>query len=145
MNALAQHLVEPPTSRRGALLAAIMLTAITVVHLIDGPGSLEDQFYVGALELALAIACIPLAILLVINPIRDLWIAIASLTTLALAVYVASRTIGLPGATDDIGNWNETLGILNVLTELTVIAIAAIAIANHSKAARSQTARKPLK
>jgi hypothetical protein len=28
----------------------------------------------------------------------------------ALAIYRAIRTSGLPGATDDIGNWGEMLG-----------------------------------
>jgi hypothetical protein len=131
MNSIRRHLAQPPISRRGAVVTAAVLTAVAVVHLIDGPVTLKDQFYIGALELALAVACIPLAILLIIDPMRDLWIAVAGLTTLALACYIASRTTGLPGSTDDIGNWKGTLGILNMLTEFVVIVIATRAIVVH--------------
>lgn len=65
-----------PASRRAALLTAIMLIGTAVVHLIDGPGSLNDTFYVGALELALAAACVPLALVLIVQPARAVWIAI---------------------------------------------------------------------
>jgi len=131
MNGIRRHLAQPPISRRGAVLTATVLTVVAVVHLIDGPAALNDQFYIGALELSLAVACIPLAILLIIDPMRDLWIAVVGLTTLALACYIASRTTGLPGATDDIGNWKETLGILNMATELIVIVIATRAVVVH--------------
>jgi hypothetical protein len=113
-----------PASRGAALLTAIMLIATAVVHLIDGPGSLDDTFYVGALELALAAACVPLALVLIAQPARAVWIAIVSLVSVALAIYLASRTSGLPGATDDIGNWGETLGIFNVAAEFAVILLA---------------------
>jgi hypothetical protein len=119
MNGIRRHLAQPPISRRGAVLTATVLTVVAVVHLIDGPATLNDQFYIGALELSLAVACIPLAILLIIDPMRDLWIAVVGLTT------------GLPGATDDIGNWKETLGILNMATELIVIVIATRAVVVH--------------
>jgi hypothetical protein len=31
-------------------------------------------------------------------------------------------------STDDIGNWGQTLGLINVVTELSVIALAARAV-----------------
>jgi hypothetical protein len=101
-----------------------VLIVTAVVHLIDGSRSLDDTFYVGALELALAAACVPLALVLIAQPARAVWIAIISLVSVALATYLASRTSGLPGATDDIGNWGETLGILNVAAESAVILLA---------------------
>jgi hypothetical protein len=40
------------------------------------------------------------------------------------AGYVINRTVGLPQATDDIGNWTEPLGLASLLVEGFVIAIA---------------------
>ncbi|HET8979653.1 MAG TPA: hypothetical protein VFN87_15940 [Solirubrobacteraceae bacterium] len=119
---------QSPVARRLAPLAALGLGAVCVVHLIDGPGSLTDQFYVGALELALAAACLPLAILLLIRPLPVLWSTALALNLAGLLVFVASRTVGLPGSTDDIGNWGQTLGIVSVIAEGGVIVTAAAAL-----------------
>lgn len=117
-----------PVSRPLAVPAAIALLALALVHVLDGPGSLSAQFYVGALELALAAACVPLALLLLTYPVRLFWLSAAALCTLALLVYIASRTVGLPGSTDDIGNWSQTLGVLSVACELAVIALATLVV-----------------
>ncbi|HZE06952.1 MAG TPA: hypothetical protein VE127_17120 [Solirubrobacteraceae bacterium] len=119
---------QSPIARLLAPLAALGLGVACVVHLIDGPGSLTDQFYAGALELALAAACLPLAILLLVRPLPILWSTALALNLAGLLVFVASRTVGLPGSTDDIGNWGQTLGVVNVVAELGVIAAAAAAL-----------------
>jgi hypothetical protein len=120
------RLAATPRARRLAPLTAAALLAVAAVHLIDGPGSLADTFYVGALELALVAVSVPLALFLIAQPEPIVWRATAVVTALALAAYVASRTIGLPGASDDIGNWGETLGVLNLVSEITVITLAGI-------------------
>jgi hypothetical protein len=128
MSRLHTILTRPATHRRSALVAALLLVAVGVVHLIDGPESLSDMAYVGGLELALVAAVVPLAVLLLTRPLPALWHAAGALCTLALAVFVASRTIGLPGSTDDIGSWGQALGLVNVVTEAAVIALAAHAV-----------------
>jgi hypothetical protein len=120
-----------PGSRGAAVLGAVLLVAISGVHLIDGPGSLDNPFYVGALELALAAACVPLALVLIAQPARSVWIAVASFAGAALVIYIASRTTGLPGSSDDIGNWGETLGIVNVATESAMILLAGWVLARR--------------
>jgi hypothetical protein len=71
------------------------------------------------------------AVLLLTRPVR-LWHASGALCTAALLVYIASRTTGLPGSTDDIGNWFQTLGVFNVLFEAAVIAVAALVVRRRS-------------
>jgi hypothetical protein len=132
MTALAQRLSRPAIARRSAVLAAGALIALAVVHLIDGPGSLTDQAYIGTLELSLSAACVVLAVMLVVRPSRDVWLVVAALTWAALGLFVASRTVGLPGSSDDIGNWQPTLGLVNVATELVIIAVASRALARRS-------------
>lgn len=132
MSSLRLSLSAPPLARVLAVPAALGLLAVALVHLIDGPSSLTDRFYVGALELALAAACVPLAVLLVTRPVRMFWHASGALCTAALVVYVASRTTGLPGSTDDIHNWFPTLGVFNILFEVAVIALAAVVVRRRS-------------
>ena len=128
MSRLHHILTRPAAHRRSAVLTALLLAAVGVVHLIDGPASLSDMAYVGVLELALVAAVVPLAVLLCTRPLPALWHAAGALCTLALAVFVVSRTVGLPGSADDIGNWGQTLGLVNIATELAVIALAAHAV-----------------
>jgi cell division protein FtsW (lipid II flippase) len=128
MSSLRLSVTAPPLSRLLALPAALGLLAVAVVHLVDGPASLSDQFYLGALQLALAAACVPLAVLLVTRPVRLFWHASGALCTAALLVYVASRTTGLPGSADDIHNWFQMIGVFNVFFEAAVIALAATVV-----------------
>jgi hypothetical protein len=46
----------------------------------------------------------------------------------AFAGYVLSRTTGLPGATDDVGNWTEPLGLASLVVEGCVVAVALAAL-----------------
>ena len=117
-------LSRPVLGRSLAVPAAAALAGVCLVHLLDGPGSLTDAFYIGALELALAAACVPLGLLLVVRPTRSIWTVALALNIAAMAAFVLSRTIGLPGSTDDIGNWGQTLGFLNLFTEAALIALA---------------------
>jgi hypothetical protein len=128
MTTVLERLDHAAVARRCALLTAAGLMGIAVVHLIDGPGSLSYELYIGVLELTLAAASVPLAIALVIRPVRDLWIAASALAWLALGFYLASRGIGLSGSTADIGNRGQTLGITNMATEAAAIALTAWAL-----------------
>ena len=118
---ISSHLSAPVVQRRAAVLGALGLLGIAAIHLLDGPGSLQDTPYIGVLELALTVACVPLAAMLVIRPVREIWRLCGGLTLVALLAYVASRTVGLPSATDDIGNWLQPLGVLNVIADVGVL------------------------
>lgn len=141
MSRLHPILTRPAIHRRSALLAATLLAAVGVVHLVDGPQSVSDMLYVGVLELALVATVVPLAVLLCTRPLPAFWHAAGALCTLALAVFIVSRTIGLPGSTDDIGNWGQTLGLINIGTELAVIALAAYAVLRRAASAHHEPQR----
>lgn len=117
-------LSRPAIGRSLVLPAAVALAGVSIVHLLDGPGSLSDQFYVGALELALAAACAPLAVMLVVRPTRAIWATALGLNLAAVTAFILSRTVGLPGSTDDIGNWGQMLGVVNMFAESALIGLA---------------------
>ena len=51
--------------------------------------------------------------------------AAAGLAASVLLGYIVDRTVGMPSATGDIGNWTEPLGLASVLVEAATIAVAA--------------------
>ena len=50
----------------------------------------------------------------------------------AIAGFTLTRTVGLPQAHDDIGNWSEPLGLASLFVEGIVIAVAGYALATLS-------------
>jgi hypothetical protein len=129
---------HPATRRLSALLA---LAAIAVVHLRDAPGSLGEVPYVGALELALAGACLLLMFVVCLHDARITWgVAVALMLAAALS-YVASRTTGLPGAGDDVGNWGSAMGTVSLLAEIALLLLGADTLRRRP---RSSVDRAPL-
>jgi hypothetical protein len=52
------------------------------------------------------------------------WLAAGALASSVTAGYTLSRTTGLPGASGDVGNWGEQLGIASLFVEGAVSAFA---------------------
>ena len=46
----------------------------------------------------------------------------------AIIGFTLTRTVGLPQAHDDIGNWSEPLGLASLFVEGTLIAVAGYAL-----------------
>lgn len=132
MSLARRSLRSRPLARRWAVPAAVGLLAVAVVHAVDGANSLTDQVNIAVLELALVTACAPLAVVLLTRPVRVFWHAAGGLCSAALIVYLASRTVGLPGSSEDIGNWGQSLGVLAMLSELAVIALAALVLRSQA-------------
>jgi manganese oxidase len=100
-------------------LAACVIAA--VAHVPVTPEHLAEVPYLGALFLALEAACLGLAVLLVLRPQRVVLLGTAALGAAAVAAYVVSRSIGLPAAADDVGDWWEPLGVLSVAAETAMV------------------------
>jgi len=109
-----------------AIMVSIGLLVTAAIHVIDLPG--REPTYSGYLYLGLIAAAIGLAI---INAVRPSVMSLAAAAALCVAViigFVLTRTIGLPNWTDDIGVWDEALGIAALTTESFTVVFAAIAI-----------------
>lgn len=106
---------------------AVGLLAIAAVHLVDLPGKSPD--YLAWLYVGLVVACAVLGTLVVLSTRLVVPIAAGALAVAVAVAYVLSRTTGLPGAADDIGNWAEPLGIAALAIEAATAWFAAVAIA----------------
>jgi hypothetical protein len=105
-------------------LAVVGLAGIALIHLLDLPDTLRETPYLGALYLALMAGCGILAATLVRGSASSAWRAAAGLSASVFVGYVLSRTTGLPGAGDDVGNWAESLGMASLFVEGAVISLA---------------------
>jgi hypothetical protein len=127
MNAHTLDTVARDVLTRG--LAAVGLLGIALIHVLDAIPTFSELPYKGWLYLALIVSAIAAAGMLVRGGSRGVWAAVAGLVTGAALMFVYSRTVGLPGGADDVGNWSEPLGVATLFLEGAVLAIAGYALA----------------
>jgi hypothetical protein len=101
------------------------LAGVALIHLLDLPGTFDGQAYKGWLYIGLIAGCLLTAAALVRSSDPRAWLAAAALPLGAIVGYVWSRTIGLPGGADDIGNWTEPLGLASLFVEGSLVALGA--------------------
>jgi hypothetical protein len=112
--------------RRG--VAAVGLLGIALVHVLDLPGKLEEVPYLGVAYLGLIAASLLVAEALVRRDDRRAWALSAGLSASVILGFVVDRTVGMPGAMDDIGNWLEPLGVASLFVEGVVLVASLVAL-----------------
>ncbi len=130
------------TMRSGAVLLG--LTGIIAVHVMDLPGKFSEVPYIGLLYLGIIAAAGYLIHRIVSGPTRRDFLASAALAGAVILGYVVNRTVGMPGATDDIGNWFEPLGLLSLVVEGWVV-VSSLAAARASALTSRTTAPSRVK
>lgn len=129
----AHHRAGGAASR---LLGAMLCVAVTVIHLIDQGGlALKDPAYVGYGYWALEVAALAAAALLVARRLAG-WLLALGVAAGPFAGYLLSRGPGLPGYSDDKGNWAEPLGLTALVVEVILMGLALTRLVN---ARRSQS------
>lgn len=109
-------------------LAAYALLINAAIHLQLTPMHLEEAPYVGVLFVLLSLGCLVLGGLLVLADSTPVWGAAGGISLLALAAFIASRTVGLPQMADDIGDWSDPYGRLNVAVEVLSVALSLVVL-----------------
>jgi len=106
-------------------VAIVGLCAVALIHVLDAPGHFSGPAaYIGWLYLAVIAGSLALAAALVRSGDRRLWAAAGGLAASVIAGFVLSRTTGLPGSSDDIGNWGEQLGMASLVVEGLLVCLA---------------------
>jgi uncharacterized membrane protein YdcZ (DUF606 family) len=103
--------------------AAVGLGAIAVIHAVDSVGKWTETPYLFWVYMALIAACVVTAAAVLFHRSRAALLAAAALAGSVIAAYVLDRTVGLPNATGDIGNWVEPLGLASLVVEGFVVAV----------------------
>jgi hypothetical protein len=109
------------------ILTVLGVVAVAWIHLLDLGDKMEETPYLGVAYIGLIIGCVAAAVLLGRRDHRGFLLA-GGLAAATFLGYCLSRTTGLPAATDDIGNWTETLGVLSLVAEGAVVALASAAL-----------------
>jgi len=104
-------------------LGIVGLAGIALIHLLDAPGQFGKTPYLGWMDVGLIVGCIALAAALVRDGPPRAWAAAGALSLSVMLGYTLSRTT-VPGATGDIGNRSELLGIASLFVEVAVSAFA---------------------
>ncbi len=138
------HTSPDPTFGRELIVrgvAVVGLAGVALIHLLDSLGKFQETPYMGWMYLGLMLSCLAAAAALVHANLRDAWLATLALPVSAIVGFVLTRTVGLPQATEDIGNWSEPLGLAALFVESALVTVAAYAlVALHP--ARALTARR---
>src|SRR3954449_9625916 len=86
-------------------VAAVGLAGIALIHLLDSLGKFQETPYMGWMYVGLMLSCLAVAATLVHSNAREAWLTAIALAASAIAGFTLTRTVGLPQAHDDIGNW----------------------------------------
>ena len=137
---------QAPLSPVLGWVAALLNLGVAWIHVIDQgglPGS-KSPAYVGWGYYALELVAVPVAVALIVKPSRGqvaTWLAAGAVAAGPLVGYVLSRGPGLPGYTDDRGNWTEPIGLLSLAVEglLLLLAIACARVLRSPSDAMSRT------
>jgi hypothetical protein len=116
-------LETPETILRG--IGAVLLGSIALIHFLDVFDKFEETPYQGWLFIALILGCLAAATQLVRAPSRLVWVLAALCGLAPLVMYIVSRSVGLPGSPDEIGNWTEALGLASLATEACTVVVSA--------------------
>lgn len=119
------------------LFGALLCLAVAAIHVIDQhgfPGSKEPT-HVGVGFYVVEAAGVLAAVLLLARRVRVGWFLSLGVAAGPLLGYVLSRGPGLPGYTDDIGNWTEPLGVVSLLVEAVLLVLALAMMRNVLKSA----------
>jgi hypothetical protein len=102
------------------------LVAIAALHVAAAPDEWEDARVVFWLFIALAAVCVAVAAWPGLGRDRRAPAAVLGLALVPMVGYVVSRTTGLPGATDDIGDWANPLGLAALAVEAALVLSVAL-------------------
>ena len=111
---------------------AVGLAGIALIHLLDSIGKWSETRYLFWMYVGLIIASLATAGWVLFTRSRTALLTAAAVAASALVGYVVNRTVGMPGATGDIGNWTEPLGLASLWVEGAVLLTAGYALAPRS-------------
>ena len=116
------------------------LAAVALIHALQLPDAFAEASYLGWLFVVAIVAAVGLLATLTHASDRSVWRATATLPALILLGYLLSRTIGLPGANNDVGEWDEPLGLASMVVESVVLCVSGRVLMTRHHRTRARAA-----
>ena len=110
-----------------AMIGIGLLAATIAIHTTELSAKIGETMYLGA-GYVVAIAASIVSIALIAQHDRRGWLFGLITCAATLIGFTLTRTIGLPGATGDIGNWGETIAVWSLVAEGAFVGLAAWAL-----------------
>ena len=110
-----KNAVDQNPLRRDATVVGLL--AIALIHVLDLPGKWAETRYLGIGYVLVIAASLVLAEITSTRNDKRTMYASAALAIAVLAGFIINRTVGMPNATEDIGNWGEPLGLASLFVE----------------------------
>jgi hypothetical protein len=118
------------------------LVAIALIHVLQLPDAFDEIGYLGALFIAAIIGSLLLAAILTRTSDGLVWTATGGLAAVILLCYVVSRSVGLPGFTDDVGEWAGAPGLASMVIEGLLVFLTAAVLLTRRYPMPSLAARR---
>ena len=126
---------------KAAVWLGIALIVVTgLVHFVDAPDAFDEATYKGLLFIANGLGAL-LAAYGIARGARWGWLLGLLVAGGAFAGYVASRTVGLPGLPPEPDAWLEPLGVVSLLAEGGLVALALWAMGGIASVVPRRTTR----
>ena len=116
------------------VVGALLALAVAYIHVADQGGFPGDKSpaYLGIGYYVLEVVAVVVAVALLVGRSRNrvgTWLLAAAVGAGPMTGYILTRGPGLPGATDDRGNWGEPLGVASLIVEglLIILSLACAA------------------
>jgi hypothetical protein len=103
----------------------LLIMVVGLIHLVEAPEHLEEATYVGVLFFINVLFAFVSAFG-IYRGTQWGWVLGILVAGGAFVMYVVSRTIGLPGLAEDVGNWLEPAGILSLIVEGLFVLVYAV-------------------
>lgn len=119
------------TQLSSLVVGAALLAGVSYVHLADqGFLAFDKQpAYLLAGYVLVEISAVVAAFALLRMPSIATWLVAFGCAAGPAVGFILTRTTGLPGATEDKGNWAEPIGVASLIIEGTLVLLALIEVA----------------
>ena len=113
------------------ITVGLSLAVVGAIHILDLPSKFDETPYLAVAYIGIILAAAVLVERILVVGSRIDFLAAAALSAAVIVGFIVNRTVGMPMATGDIGNWLEPLGLLSLAVEGFVIWQALVAVALH--------------
>ena len=118
-------------------VTAIGLFSVGIIHALEIPGQVSGAAWLTIGFCLLTVVSQGAGLWLLVRPSVLAWEFAGLVCAFAAAGYVLTRSIPVPGDAGDVGNWLEPLGVAALITEGTVVILAALILVGIYRASHT--------
>jgi hypothetical protein len=108
----------------GRAVGIVGLISIALIHFLDAFSAYDESKFVFVLYILLMIVTLIASGILLRTDSRLTWMLAGVTAGLTMIGFILTRTTGLPGFPDNVGNWLEPLGLASLWVEGLVLVLS---------------------